>query len=86
MMNVKLWRAIAYVLGVPFVWLTIEILRTDPARRLLVLFLLGLAALVVVGTVICASAVVRAQSRETDSTADALVSATNRRRGLRSIE
>ena len=51
-MNMKVWRLLGYVCTFAFAYMTIEIVRADPERRLLVLWLLAGAGVVVICAVI----------------------------------
>lgn len=63
-MNMKAWRLLGYVCTFAFVYMTIEIIRADPERRLLVLWLLAGAGVVVICVAIARE--VRKEERRSD--------------------
>jgi hypothetical protein len=63
-MNMKVRRVLVYVCTFAFIYMTIEIVRADPERRLLVLWILAGAA--VVATCVATSRGVRTEEREDD--------------------
>lgn len=63
-MNLKFWRLLGYVCTFAFVYMTIEIVRADPGRRLLVLWLLAGAGVVVICVAIARGA--REEERQRD--------------------